>query len=67
METITRLRTGGGWDENGDPIVVVTPELTLTPIAITPGATNEVDAVGRDGGQVAFTVDTTPVPPAVAP
>lgn len=56
METITRLRTGGGWDENGDPIIVDTPELTLTPIAIAPGATNEMDAVGRDGEQVEFTV-----------
>lgn len=56
METIRRLRSDGGWNEDGDPIVVDNPELTLTPIAIAPGATNEVDAVGRDGESVEFTV-----------
>ena len=56
METITRHRTAGGLDENGDPIVVSNPELTLTPLVIAPGATNEVDAVGRDGEMVEFTL-----------
>lgn len=56
METITRYRTSGGLDENGDPIVVTNPELVLTPLVIAPGATNEMDAVGRDGESVEFTV-----------
>ncbi|MGX7727595.1 hypothetical protein [Rhodococcus sp. 5G237] len=56
METITRVRSDGGWDENGDPIVIENPELTLVPLGIAPGATNEMDAVGRDGELVEFTV-----------
>lgn len=56
METVRRVRSDGGWDEDGNPIVVDTPVLELTPLGIAPGATNEVDALGRDGETVEFTV-----------
>ncbi|MGV5046886.1 hypothetical protein [Rhodococcus pyridinivorans] len=56
IETVTRFRSDGGWDENGDPIIVENPELVLTPLVIAPGPTNEIDALGRDGEQVEFTV-----------
>lgn len=57
METITRRRSGGGgFDENGDPIESAPTELVLTPIAIAPGVTQEVDAVARDGESIEFTV-----------
>lgn len=56
METITRFRSGGGLDENGDPIVSESPPLDLVPIGIAPGSNQEVDSVARDGESIEFTV-----------
>lgn len=56
-EVITRYRaTDGGFDENGDPVPGDAAPVSLTPVFVAPGATNEVDAVGRDGESVEYTV-----------
>lgn len=55
-ETIVRHRTSSGRDDNDDPIAVVVPALELVPLGIAPGASSEVDGVGRDGETVEFTV-----------
>ncbi|WP_326600508.1 hypothetical protein [Rhodococcus sp. PD04] len=54
-ETIVRHRTGG-FDDDGDPIPVSDPELELVPLGIAPGATADVEQLGRHGESVAFTV-----------
>ena len=56
VESVIRKRSGGGVDENGDPIVVTAPDLTIVARGVAPGATAENQAVARDGESIEFTV-----------
>lgn len=55
-ETIVRFRDDAGRDGNGDPIPVATPHLEITPRQIAPGASTDVEAVGRSGETIAYTL-----------